>query len=371
MNTGKMVILKPIVWNDQGYRWPSGRVASSGFTKEYGYGQEEWNGRDDWVWKGWRVFHTQVKGAMHHYAEVGRLGIIMTAMMNGQFFAVGVACNVFQNTEKDAAEISEALGLSGYTDRMWKVGSIREAHASKAAFSRHWAKHTHVMWRCPITHYSWFEEPLLIIPNDLIPCTPPRQALAKMHGSYQAIRPDQALAVVQQVLPSDHSVVGWLSTDDFDPVRNQSIRHAPKPAGKSGGSAAAASNSYTRYLQENEIVVSPLHARLQEAFVSDLKRRRITEVRENIERVDLRYRDAEKGSVLVEVKPTEPATIRFAIRTAIGQLLDYRQRVAGQHALLIVIEDEPADEELRLALSNGFGLAWRCGSTFKYAWPPN
>jgi hypothetical protein len=73
--------------------------------------------------------------------------------------------------------------------------------------------------------------------------------------------------------------------------------------------------------------------------------------------------------VLVEVKPTEPATVRFAIRAAMGQLLDYRQRTSGHHTLLIVIDDKPTGEDAQLALSNGFGLVWRSGPSFEYSWP--
>lgn len=369
MAHGKMVVLKPVVWNDQGYRWPAGRIASSGYTKDNGYGHEEWNGRDDWVWKGCKVFHTQAKGEMYRYAETGRLAIIMTAMYEGQFFAVGVGCNVFKNNPKDATAIAEALKLRSYADRMWKVASIRKAHGTRVAFDRHWLAHMDVAWRCPMTHYAWFGEPVTIIPNALIPKDPPRQAIVKMHGSYQAIRPDQALSIVHRALPADHSVVGWLSTGDFAQVRNRSVRDAPSPKGSGSRSASTTAEPYKRYMQENEIVVSPLHAELQGAFTGHLARRHIAEVRENVDRVDLRYRDPDRGAVLVEVKPTEPATVRFAIRVAMGQLLDYQQRTSGRHALLIVIGDEPTGEDTQLALSNGFGLAWRKGRSFKYAWP--
>lgn len=369
MAHGKMVVLKPVVWNDNGYRWPAGRIGSSGYTRLHGYGHEEWNGRDDWVWEGWKVFHTQSKGMMHDYAKTGQLGIIMTTMTEGRFFAVGVGCNVFENSPKDAVAISNALNLPSYVDRMWDVASIREAHGTKKMFKRHWSKHMDVSWRCPMTHYAWFPEPVPIIPNKLIPNDPPRQAIVKMHGSYQAIRPDQALVVVHQALPADHSVVGWLSTDDFDQVANRSVQNAPGPKGGISRTASTAADAYKRYMQENEIVVSPLHARLQGKFVKHLAEQPAADVRENIDRVDLRYRDSRRGPVLVEVKPTEPSTVRYAIRTAMGQLLDYRQHAQLNHALLIVVDDEPKDEDQKLALSNGFGLAWRSGQSFKYAWP--
>jgi len=87
MAMGKMVVLKPVVWNDNGYTWPAGIPATSGYSHEHGYGHEEWNGRPDWVWNGWKVFHTEAKGQMFEYASEGRLGIIMTTMHNGSFYA--------------------------------------------------------------------------------------------------------------------------------------------------------------------------------------------------------------------------------------------------------------------------------------------
>ena len=103
------------------------------------------------------MFHTQGKGEMHRYASDGRLGVIMTTMREKKFYAVGVGCNVFQNTNEDNAEIVRTLGLPGYADRMWKeVAAIRDAKDGKRRdFDRHWRNHMHVNWRCPQTHYAW------------------------------------------------------------------------------------------------------------------------------------------------------------------------------------------------------------------------
>jgi hypothetical protein len=369
MVDGKMVVLKPVVWNDNGYHWPAGRIATSGYTEQYGYGHEEWNGRDDWIWEGWKVFHTEAKGKMHYYAESGRLGIIMTAMNEGKFYAVGVGCNVFENNKRDAASIARELNLPDYVDRMWEVGSIKKALQTRKALEQHWIGHTHVNWRCPQTHFAWFADPILIIPNDLIPEEPPRQAIAKMHGSYQTARPDQALSIVRKALPSHHSVINWLSTDDFDPIKNRMIRNAPKPRGDGKSSASTPTDNFRRYLQENEIVVTPLHHKLQNDFQAYLKQLVMKDIEADIECVDLRYSDPKIGSVFVEVKPTERSTVRFAIRTAMGQLLDYQQRATGSPKLLIVIDDKPAPEETSLALSNGFAVAWRNGGLFDFVWP--
>jgi hypothetical protein len=365
----KMVVLKPVVWNDNGYVGPAGLAASSGFSFDHGYGHEEWNGRSDWVWKGWKVFHTQPKGRMHQYAEDGQLGIIMTAMNEGKFYAVGIACNVYENSTQDSADIAKALGLSNYKDDLWKVESIRKRKLSRADFDRHWQMHLGVQWRCPQTHYAWFGTPLQIFPNELIPANPPRQAIVKMHGSYQAIRPDQALSIAQSALAPDHSVIGWLSTEDFDSVQNSKVRNAQPPQGKHRGSASTPADPYIRYIAENEMVVTPRHYLLQNDFKAYLLKHGNSDVKPDIMRVDVRYKNETRGNVLAEIKPTEKFSIRFAIRTAIGQLLDYRQNAEGPHALLVVIDDEPIERDAELALSNGFGIAWRSGKDFVIRWP--
>ncbi|MEM6500077.1 MAG: hypothetical protein AAF709_25635, partial [Pseudomonadota bacterium] len=75
--------------------------------------------------------------------------------------------------------------------------------------------------------------------------------------------------------------------------------------------------------------------------------------------------------VMVEVKPTEQATERYAIRTAIGQLIDYQQQQQWSGKQLIVVSNEVESAEDRaLALENGFGLAWPAGKgSFKIIWP--
>lgn len=369
MANGKMIVLKPVVWNDRGYVWPAGITATSGYSKDHGYGHEEWNGRSDWVWEGWKIFHTQAKGAMHDYASDGRLGIIMTTMRDKKFFAVGVGCNVFENSDVDNVKIAKALGLPAYVDKLWSVPSIAKAKRTKADLRRHWLNHMHVNWRCPQTHFAWFGEPVPIEPNELIPARPPRQAIVKMHGSYQAIRPDQALSIVERALAPDHPVIAWLSTGNFDPVRNRSVQKAPAPKGGGRRSASAATDPVVRYMQEYELVVSPLHHRLQEDFAAHLRKRRIRSIEADLDRVDLRYDECSRGTVFVEVKPTEPTTVRFAVRTAMGQLLDYRHRSGRTPAMLIVVDNEPSVEDSDLALSNGFGLAWRSSGGFSFAWP--
>jgi len=130
-----------------------------------------------------------------------------------------------------------------------------------------------------------------------------------------------------------------------------------------------ASDPYTRYIKENEVQVSPRHNQLQGQFQAFLATTDAQAVQPNLESVDLRYQDAKRGTVLVELKTCDMSNARFAIRTAMGQLLDYRQRSKEEAALLIVIETKPNEEDRDLARSNGFGLAYPSQGTFKLIWP--
>lgn len=380
---GKLVVLKPIVWNTQRYLEPDGLVSDKGFPGEHGYGHEEWNGRFDWMWQGWKVFHTEAKGRMLTYSARGDLGIIMTAMYQGRFYAVGVACNVYLNSDSDQIDIARDLDLISNGDQLWSLDAVRKRyHDDRAAFDAHWkASCRWVRWRCPATHFLWFPSPIEIIPNDLIPGPPdkPRQAIIKMFGSYQAIRPDQALAAIGKSLEPQHPIRQWLSDGDFDDrVISKAIRNAPPPKGETGRRSAGAptqSSIYRRYLMEMEVVITPRHHALQTRFHKYLKDIGATKIHPDLDRVDIRFNLKGIGPVLAEIKPTTDKTVRFAIRTAIGQLLDYRQATNGDPKLLIVIETEPTHADDReLALSNGFGLAWPMGgdedtSVFEIIWP--
>ncbi|MBB5986557.1 hypothetical protein [Sphingobium lignivorans] len=164
-------------------------------------------------------------------------------------------------------------------------------------------------------------------------------------------------------------MIAWLSTPDFDPVRDKSVQGARPP--KNGGRrpASTATGPMVRYMQEYELVISPWHRLLQRDFETFLKAAGDTGVHARPDRVDVRFRDATQGLVLAGITSTEPATVRFAIRAAIGQLLDFHQRAKGNPAKLIVIDDQPCKEDMELALVNGFGIAWRSGKSVDCRWP--
>ena len=135
-------------------------------------------------------------------------------------------------------------------------------------------------------------------------------------------------------------------------------------------SPSAASDAYLRYVEAYEARITPRRSQLQTRFERFLATDGATEIRPNVASVDLRYCDAEKGTILAEIKPCEHSSARYAIRTAIGQLLDYRQRTSENASLLIVLETKPKEEDRLLAISNGFGIAYPAKSKFEVVWSP-
>lgn len=365
-----MIVLKPILWNSKGYQGPSGEVTSEGYADENGYGHEEWNGRDDWIWRGWRVFDTQSQPRLHEYASRGDLGLIMITVVGGRQCIVGIACNVYDNSAADQRAIARELRLKANGKAVWEAPSVRDRFDSKAAFTKHWDRaYNCVRWRCPPSHYLWFHEPVYFEPNEIAPRVPPRNKVVAMHSSYQSVEPEHALKLLGHHLPPSHAIRDWLQAGDFDMVVNGRKRSVTSKA-KARGSAGAAADPFIRYLQENEILVTPKHHKLQEAFASFVRRAKATKIKPDLERVDIRFTLPGRGPVLAEIKPTEPATVRFAIRAAMGQLLDYRQKCDASAAMLIVVSGEPEfADDIALALDNGFGLAWQTRKAFELKWP--
>lgn len=137
----------------------------------------------------------------------------------------------------------------------------------------------------------------------------------------------------------------------------------------SQNSPAAPADPYVRYVQAYEIEITPRHNELQARFETHLKKLGVGEMWPDVASVDLRYRDPNKGLVLAEVKPCDKGSVRYAIRTAIGQLFDYRQRTPEKASMLVVLDVKPNNTDKMLAISNGFAVAYPSQRGFQIVWP--
>jgi hypothetical protein len=163
------------------------------------------------------------------------------------------------------------------------------------------------------------------------------------------------------------AVKTMMDTGDVPPV---TMRSRNRKAGRKGRAGAATGDTYQRYVREYEITVHPRHAELQKRFMAHLTAQHGSIEFPACVRDDLRYVVGGRSGVMVEVKPSDLPSLRFAIRTAMGQLLDYRQDQGWTGPQLIVVETEVArTDDLRLAFDNGFGLAWPSDDGFEVVWP--
>lgn len=97
----KAVILKPVMWNSNGYVQPSGYPSTSGYSKDYGYGHEEWNNARNRVWRGYKIFHTEATDKLYEYSSSGELGILMVASNGGRQYVIGISTSVYHNSTEE------------------------------------------------------------------------------------------------------------------------------------------------------------------------------------------------------------------------------------------------------------------------------
>ncbi|MBS7792454.1 hypothetical protein KTR66_20850 [Roseococcus sp. SDR] len=377
---GKVIVVKPMVWNTMGYLRPDGVIRkNAGYVTKAGFGHEEWNGDPNRTWDGSRVFHTETTEKLTSWGDGRRLGIIMTAYNNGTPYALGIATSVLANTEEEKQAIFKALRLKDEADKLWALPSVRKTHRSLAAVRARWREEGHHNnWRCPPAEFAWFREP---VPLDTEALFPPEQVggkppvFIKMHSRFMPIRPDQALSIVEQSLDMDSPILRWLRTGPFDldviAKKTKSYGKPKSPAGRGGGNTAApADQPYVRYVTEHELKVTPRHGELQARLKAYITTLNISNLRENFSGVDIDFTLQGRGHVLAEVKPCDPPDVRYAVRTAMGQLLDYQQKwSASQPHLLVVVGSKPGPKEMALALENGFGIAHPRAGGFTIKWP--
>jgi hypothetical protein len=149
----------------------------------------------------------------------------------------------------------------------------------------------------------------------------------------------------------------------------ESLRKTGPTAKRANRRTPGATNyAYIRYISEYEIQVKPRHKWLQDRFLAYAESK-FEKVEHDLDSVDVRFAKSDGLIVLGEVKPFDPQTARFAVRTAMGQLLDYGQRFGQPHARLIILDCSPGEENRNLALKNGFGISFYNGATFEIEWP--
>lgn len=359
----KFCILKPVAWNDNNYKAPSGgRHSGKDFVCMYGYGHEEWNNHPSMHYGGRTYFHSEANGRLLNEAN-GNLCILLIAVNNGVSHIVGVGAQVATNSKADMSAIAKILHLYDRWQEVWATPGVQSKfNGDNGAFLTHWKNNYEwIKWSCPTSHYHWFSKPIPIITSKVTD----KEKVVSMYSSYQLISPAVARDLLAGALPSKHPIWAWLAEGPF--LDGKTV---PSGAQKKSYSALVAQNnarkgsnrptdtSYTYWIEGNR-TVNPKHAPLQADFVLHLESRGIACEQNTPDYIDLMYMDKKK-LVITEVKPAEYVGTKYAIRAAIGQLLEYRHTISKPAALLhIVLDEEPKKNEVQFVQSLGFMLSYK------------
>ncbi|MBZ9867019.1 HNH endonuclease [Mesorhizobium sp. CA15] len=205
-----LYLLKPVVWNSNGYLQPSGARVHSGYPKENGYGHEEWNNSKQLEFtengKRWKAFHTEGFGNQPLEAHDGRVFVFMIAARSGQQFLVAVAGNatslINRTQKKQRLSILKKLGIEEqFRQDAWSVPRVRKLFRDDVdRFARHWKDEIHWVpnWICPAESYIALPDPLQLDPRPISG----KSSLVRMFGSYQEISRQTALRILD-LLPAD------------------------------------------------------------------------------------------------------------------------------------------------------------------------
>jgi hypothetical protein len=135
-----------------------------------------------------------------------------------------------------------------------------------------------------------------------------------------------------------------------------------------GGASLSPHQEFARAVEKYEAKILPLHRNLQDVFAKFCVQRgfKLEKPPLNIP-LDGCFRDKDNRLYFAEMKPCGVSTVRHAVRTAMGQLLDYSQHESPDFKV-IVLDTVPGANEINLALESGFAIAFpQNGAPKKFA----
>jgi len=311
--------------------------------------------------EGRAYFHSEAKEALAKKAQ-GNMCIILIAAHGAKNYIVGVAAGVTSNKKEDMPSIAKTLNIYEKWSQIWAIPLVQEKFSgNKPDFIEHWKEHHQwVMWSCPASLFHWFSEPILFNPNKVTN----KQRVTAMYSGWQYIDPAIALDLLDDALPARHPIFDWLVDGDFEsgtsiPNNPQTEKYSKKKKNSKRSGSNRPTEMLYEYWVEGKRTCHPRHTTLQNAFILHLESQGISYAQNTTEYIDIIYTYQDK-LVITEIKPAESVGTKYAIRTAIGQLLEYRHTMQEPSALLhIVLDEKPKDNEIEFVRSLGFALSYK------------
>jgi hypothetical protein len=374
-----------LVWNSNEWKSPSLDTSPNysktppSFAAQYGFGHEEWNNTDRFRAGHWRGFFTTAQsGPVRNLAATQRLCIVMTSRnpKDGEHYLVGAAVDVQPIDPKLRLHLRQRVNFA--SQEFWPDPNILKGVRDRQTRSRDRHKlrlrqllRIDVPWMCRTEDFWWAPREHRLYANDMK--TDSGKPLTWRWAQSQPLRrPQDVRSLLVRAKCRNRSVLDWFSDGEFD-TRSGTFassvdEDASQPWRRTG---AAAKRPYQRYVESYEIDVQPQHETLKEDFVrfgASLGFQRFDAKHKS---VDLVGQHRTRGRIFMEVKPaTTIVASRFAVRLAIGQLLEYKfYESAKVDKLMIVIGCRPRQEVINFAHSHKIGCAWpAAGGKFQVAW---
>jgi hypothetical protein len=209
-----LFISKPIMWNTNGYRKPSGvKVNAKAFPGEHGFGHEEWNGSSGLAFEdegvAYRAFHTERVGYAPVYDEAGRTFVFMYASHDGIQELVGVAGNAtcLIDDEPQRKKLASRLRLDELGEQAWAIPRVQKLHGDdRSQFDKIWRADLPWIptWKCTADMFLWLEKPAPLDSHAIRGTV----KLLTMFGTHTDISRDEALRMLDAV-PTKSRTAPW------------------------------------------------------------------------------------------------------------------------------------------------------------------
>jgi hypothetical protein len=331
-------ILQRICWNTDSWTKPSGATVDSGNPGRVGFGNEEWNfcRRDAFDGNIYGWLYWKGKAFENKHFQI----LFWTISPRKEWLLVGAYRNATVATEDEVRNLGVFFKKEGITARRsQEVLDAVKGIGQKENRPRP-ARAEYLRFKCPLTELEVFEPYINY-------STLPRK-FQRDNARYK--NPAIINAPLDEIL---NAVVKRRRRDpDY-------------------GALGLLEEAYQRATPASIKIIRPLHKELSNKFVRWLHKTGCKVLGQEKERVDVEFQDGAK-LCRAELKVCYGMTTRFAVREALGQLLEYnyygRRSPADRWIIVLDLPPTPTDVTFVRTLTKKKGLplslCWPSGNAF-------
>jgi hypothetical protein len=330
--------LQRICWNTDSWTKPSGATVDSGNAGQAGFGNEEWNFCRSDAFNGniYGWLYWQGKNFEKKHFQI----LFWTISPRKEWLLVGAYRDATIATQDEIRDLGRFFKKEGISARRSQEVLDIVKRIGKKEKRPHPARAEHLRFKCPVTELEVFDPYINY------------WALPRKFQRDNARFKNPAIidAPLETIL---NTVAGRR-------------RHDPDYGGP-----GLLEEVYQRATPASIKIIRPLHKELSNEFVRWLRKTGRKVLGQEKERVDVELRDGQY-SCRAELKVCYGLTSRFAVREALGQLLEYnyygQRSTADRWIIVLDMPPTPTDVTFVQALSKKRGLplslCWPSGNAF-------